>query len=322
MDTDTLIKCVPLTEILNSDYKKEYLVEGLIVANSITLLTGNPKVGKSLITQFLASSISQGTPFLDRFKTKKSRIAFLDKENEDFALKERYKNMNLHSENIIYFQTIARFGKKIMEELYNKIHIHEIDVLIVDSLVRFNSGDENSSKDISYFIDFLRHFLRNTRINTIILVHHHRKQGIQRDSSQDAIRGSTDILAGVDVHLSVSKEARNDRLTLKSNANRFGDDFSKVLFKLISNSEEFRLEYLGTEDEEIKIDKDQKTEQILLDQIRKNKNVSQQDLFKVVHKKGGYGETKTRKILKRLVTNNKILLTKQGKQYYYSTTTS
>ena len=98
-------------------------------------------------------------------------------------------------------------------------------VLIFDSLKRFHTGEENSASDMCKIMGALRSLTRNGA--SVIVLHH-------RGKSEHSYRGSSDILAGVDVCYTLSKEGELLKLSCDEK-NRFGEPFS--LYLRINESE-------------------------------------------------------------------------------------
>ena len=73
-------------------------------------------------------------------------------------------------------------------------------MIIFDSLRRFHDRDENSATQMSKVLRWLRRLAR--RGATVVVIHH------QDKSKTFNYRGSSDILAGVDVALALSKEKK------------------------------------------------------------------------------------------------------------------
>jgi AAA domain len=84
-------------------------------------------------------------------------------------------------------------------------------VLIIDSMIRFHRADENSATQMAPVMATLREL---ATIGASIIVLHHKSKG-----ETSSYRGSSDIVTGADVALSLVK--RDGLLELRTIKNRF-----------------------------------------------------------------------------------------------------
>ncbi len=71
-------------------------------------------------------------------------------------------------------------------------------VLIVDSMIRFHTADENSATQMAPVMADLRQLA--TAGATVVVLHHHKSK-----SETSSYRGSSDIVAGADVAFALAK---------------------------------------------------------------------------------------------------------------------
>lgn len=197
-----------LDELYQEKFPAErWVVKDLIPFGTITALTGESNSYKTFFTQSMAASVIAGSAFLGHFETTKGKVLVIDEENHRKHIKERYESLGISATSDIVF--LSQEGIRIDEpehiaklrELLNK---EKPSLVILDSLVRLHSGEENSATEIAKAFSGIRKLIDSDR--AIILIHHHRKpQKHGKKNSGQSIRGSSDILAAVDTHLALER---------------------------------------------------------------------------------------------------------------------
>lgn len=197
-----------LDELFAMDIPAEEWVVEKLIPKGITLLTGASRSYKTFIIQSMTIAISQGLPFLDTFGTKQSNVLVVDEENSRGILRKRYRALNAPEKLPIYFYSMENMkidNDADVMKIRNFCEKNNVSVVIIDSLVRVHSANENSADEMSRALKQLN-MLTNKGIS-VILIHHHRKQQQgQRNASFESIRGSSDIFAFVDCHIGVDRK--------------------------------------------------------------------------------------------------------------------
>jgi hypothetical protein len=204
----------------DESHELEYIVDELILAKSVVLLAGSPGAMKSFLMQELLVAIASELSFLGRH-TKKTRLFYFDKENPENLWHQRL----IHGFKIRVpdeFVDIWPYWRnpdppKFLDPQYTELaKNHPGSVFIFDSYIKFlpKGYSENTNENAADVTNFLRELTAYGA--TIILIHHAGKD------SSNGVRGAEEILAGVDVAFTLSKN--DNRLTLKSIKNRFSSD--------------------------------------------------------------------------------------------------
>src|SRR3990167_2156690 len=187
----------------------QWLVDSLIPSEAITIISGNPETYKSwLVTDLILKSVSKELLF-GQFQTQSHGCLVIDEENGLRLLQERIKSLTENTNLPIYY--LAYSGLKINQESIDRIlsfcQKKALKTVVFDSFVRFLDGtDENSSTEIAKIFSLLKILVQNNI--TVILIHHHRKEGIMKSSNGQEMRGSSDILASVNCHIIVEKKEK------------------------------------------------------------------------------------------------------------------
>jgi hypothetical protein len=174
---------------------QNWVVEGLIPENSVTIISGESGSGKSTVTLLLAEAVARGEAFIGN-PTKQRKVLICDKENAASVYHSRFARFNLtENPNIFYWGYWCDPGpggpdSKIVREFVQR----EQPLVIFDSFISFHPGDEQDATETRAYMD---HFRELTGLGaTVIAIHHTGKA----DSTKE-YRGSSDIKASIDVGL-------------------------------------------------------------------------------------------------------------------------
>ncbi len=231
---------------LEDDDKENWLVKGLIPKAGSTVISGDPGSNKTWIDMATAIAVASGSRLFNFFDTEQCPVWIIDKENNKQAIKNRLKLLGLEAGLPIYISSTKDFvfdlknRNKILDFACEK----EIKLVIYDSLRRIHSGDENSSTDISGLFELLTSLHVEDISN--ILTHHHNKNTFASGGSK--MRGSSDILASIDCHITVSKRS-NKEIIVEQSKNRYGEELKPFKLKILTDTTSyFKFQYEGETD--------------------------------------------------------------------------
>ena len=126
---------------------------------------------------------------------------------------------------VVNDQSIERLRKFITEK--------KIRLVIIDSLIRVHSQDENDARGIASVFGFMR---RITQGDVAILVtHHNRKQGVTNFGAGQEMRGSSDILAAVDCHIAVAREHDSNSIIVSQSKLRQQEELKPFRLRLVKD---------------------------------------------------------------------------------------
>jgi archaellum biogenesis ATPase FlaH len=309
-------KVITLSEFLNKEYPKaNWIVDDLIPQNGITCISGAPKVGKSILTLYIALRISRGNELFDTYPTLKSKILYISKDEPEFLTNSRLKsfvgdnqvldeNFYFSSFNDIYFDN-RKFSEGILSYALQK----GIKVIIIDSFRRIFKGDENSSQIINEVQQNLK-LLTNAGL-TVIFIHHHGKEGFFSKKGGDKLRGSSDILAMVDSLLMLEKVA-DKRIKIDQAAIRQKEPIRPFVIE-ITNDPCLDIKYLGEVDEETT--KKEDTKEYILSLLADDTPRIQKEILEILKTQYAVGETTIKMSIKELF-ETKLILKNDKNQYY------
>jgi hypothetical protein len=189
------------------DHSNQWLVDGLIPAGLLVLMTAPPAGYKTWLALHLAGCVSKGAEFLSH-TTLKTPVFYLDRENRVPVIRERL-NILKHNDRD-FLKVWGRWLSEPPPLIGDKRLIHIArryrPLIIIDSLVRFHSAEENNATQMAAVLENLLRLVNEGA--TVVVLHH------QGKASGTKYRGSTDILAAVDVAFAIDKNTQKDRIVL------------------------------------------------------------------------------------------------------------
>lgn len=219
------MKYITAQELLEKDIEQpSWLIQGLFPETGIVMISSQPKCSKTMFALNASINVSNGSNFLGRV-TKQGRVAFLDEEDGEVEDKDRLQRQlwgeGLETADIdfVIMQDLkfdlenpseAKLCKAAFESYLNE---RKPVMVVVNSLVRFMSQNENSAEHVRKVFQFLKHF----KDKTLIVLLHHCVKGT------NIARGSTDFSAMVDVSYNLSRLKGKHRFLLTTACNRRGN---------------------------------------------------------------------------------------------------
>jgi len=199
----------------------EWLVPGLIPAGALVLVAGRPKAGKSILTLNLAVALSTAGNFLGHHLDP-APVGVIQLEDPPVLIRQRLEKMAPGSEEGPMISAGAPWDSRLRALLPFFIRRHGLKLIVIDHLTLWAAGaKENSAEEMAGILYGLRQVVQETGA-TIVVVHHSRKSGGEHG---DAIRGSSAILAAVDVAFELlhEEEEASGRLRVISRFNTVED---------------------------------------------------------------------------------------------------
>lgn len=191
----------------------------------MTLVAGEPAVGKTFLGMGLAAALMRGTSFLGREVIRREHVVYCDRENPLAVVKERMLSFYRDGE-----QAHKHWGLWLPDQppdfsssRYAEFARVPDMVLIFDSLTRFHGSKENDNSEMSRVMAYLR---RLQSLGATVVVLHHRDKKME-----SGYRGGTEILAGCDTLYSLSREPQEDLRTLKLIKSRSALD-AEITFRI------------------------------------------------------------------------------------------
>ena len=217
-------------------------------APSLVTVFSPSNVGKTYFVLDAGLTIASGGSEFFGHKTKGGNVLYLCGEGDSSVMIriqcwleqhniEDPSKLEFYFDNVpFYFDEEAGYSEFI-KALKDNFRSKKPDVVIVDTMNLFMSGDENSTQDASTFVKILKEFASLYRC-TILLVHHTSKKDEKNGRGSSAFKGA------VDSEIMISRKSYDVR-KVEQTKNRNGRLFEPF--------------YLTLEEHEVEAFRDQKT---------------------------------------------------------------
>lgn len=209
----------------------DWLVDEWVAKGDLVLLFGEPGLGKSIIAQSLAVAVAeqQSRWVGHELSPGSGRVLYVDEENPFDVIRNRLRDLGLKKgkNNIRYLHNQGIRLDRQADLLLDEAFSWEPELIVLDSLTRFHTKDENNAGEMGrLFNDGIRPLARETGA-AVIVIHHAGKS--ESASSYNRARGSGDITGVVDFALDVKKVAHKAGqirvVRSKTRRNRQGESF-------------------------------------------------------------------------------------------------
>lgn len=307
------IQAISLDELLSMDFPaNKWAVDKIVPHEGITILSGAPASYKTWLLLRMAMDIAKGESFLDQFPCQQSGVLIIDEENHLRLLQDRLQLMGTDHDLPIYFLSQKGFivsDKRLINQVLKICQEKDIGVIFIDSLVRINNAEENDASQMAAVFRCIRQLCQNQK--TLIITHHERKEGETRSSAQNRLRGSSDISASVDAHISV-RRSNSDKstITIEQAKLRGGIEMEPFRVAVQASEEKVGFQYLGACQEEVN-KKELAKEAILTVLDKETSGLSRSEICKQVKAIRDIGEKNIRSALDALI-QEKVVQEKQG----------
>ena len=210
---------------------EQYWGDAFVFQNSRVLLLGKPKIGKSNFLGAFAAGACTGTDFLGVPFSKPLKVMWFQAEIIKEFMKDRietYFRRFAHDEDMIRmgYQNLivsGRLRKNLMTDqdiqaFHEEIQYHKPDIVMIDPIINFFDGEENSNTEIRKLLDRIDRLIELNNV-AVLLAHHTGKERADDKSFMSARGGSVFAgwfdsgikLAGEKPNVQFYYEARNAR---------------------------------------------------------------------------------------------------------------
>lgn len=208
----------------------EWQIEGLWPTESLVVLYGPTKVGKSFLSLDAALSVAYGIPFLGR-KTTQGGVLYMIGEGargqrlrlEAWAQEKGVEGF-IPPPPVKMWAPVLDFRSGLSEI---KAYLKEMEapsLVVVDTLARFFGGsDENETRDMNLFVNACQELINDCGVS--VLVNHH--TGLNTTRS----RGSTSLKNASDTFMSIKPHEKSRWWTLKCEAQRDDEEFPDITLR-------------------------------------------------------------------------------------------
>jgi archaellum biogenesis ATPase FlaH len=220
--------------ILNSDHG------AVLTAGGILQLTGAGKIGKSMLLLNIAYGLALGRDVLGFGISKQRRVLYLNGENSQGTMQERFtllrnyfcidEEQEIKIRENLQFCSVALLLPKseALSEIRGNLAEIRPEILILDPLKNFFSGEENSSDSMRDFMAAIRKLILEFNV-TVIILHHTGKK--QNEDGFYSGRGSSLLADDAEVTAAFRKNASEKGRFELSVTGRNCDEFTLHLMR-------------------------------------------------------------------------------------------
>ncbi|WP_163372852.1 bifunctional DNA primase/polymerase [Endozoicomonas acroporae] len=243
-----------------------------MIKDSIVLIAGEPKVGKSEFVLSMSMAAANGTQWMNAPFNGKYSVLWLNAElKRDYVIKRvaKYRDQ-IDGDTRFYSTAKDEFPNRRVPDLTSKAGLAYLkrlakrkkpDIVIVDPLANWTIGsDENKSNDVITAIGNICAVFAGA---TVVIVHHLKKGDISKKSPDfDDIRGSGALRGLYDTGFLLYKNAENVRVKFECRHAKAPDDFELTrdtdgkLKPLFSNTDDGRFSGFQELTEQDRIERD------------------------------------------------------------------
>lgn len=200
-----------VSELITDIKPIQWLVRDYFERDAISLIYGPPACGKSFFAIDIVCSIAMGVEWMGH-KTHAGPVFYIAGEGHN-GLARRFKAWEVARGHKIEAGRIFKSAGalSILDEEEVQLMVEAIEayieqtgtvpaIVVVDTLARnFGAGDENSTEDMSRFIDHIDRYIRKRWQCNVLIVHH-------SGHNAERARGSSALKAAVDSEIEVTKD--------------------------------------------------------------------------------------------------------------------
>lgn len=232
---DPTFNFMPISDIVNSTKKIDWLVGGLLTTGGISVMSGEAKSGKSTLVRQLAKSVARGETFLKR-KVKQGSVLILALEEQAEVLNEQFRALGVSKKDNIMVHVGRIKGEKAIDDLYAACLDFKPNLIIIDTLMLFcQTQNVNDYSEMNKKLEDLRDVARKSGSH-IICIHHKNKS--KDNYGTGSILGSAAIHGAVDCAIMFN---RNGYKRSIQTSQRAGTPFENEELKYIDGTQTYCL---------------------------------------------------------------------------------
>lgn len=207
----------------------DWIVEGIVVRNGLTLLYGDSNVGKTTFCLHMAASVQHGKDLFGQ-KCKQGSVVFIENDEPAELLKSHRDKIGLPARLAVASVDIVwdAGNKRFNEEFVDLLYYHNPDIVVIDAFTSLGIPDITRPES-ALVLDELRRLAEKYHC-AMVIIHHTNKAGEQMGSSLHK--------AKMDSIVSLSKVS-NDKIMLTQEKVR-GSKFEPKVIEFNQNTLEMK----------------------------------------------------------------------------------
>ena len=222
-----------ITELTKDISAPDYLIDELIELDTIGAIIGASSVGKSFVAISMAASVATGTRFAEK-DVQQGAVLYLAGEGMN-GISRRFSGWEQHTGNQIPKGSIHVSHRTISLDASGAATLlaatedmdQDIKLVVVDTLARHMTGEENSNRDMSAFIAAVD-TIREEHGCSVLIIHH---TGHSTEKSNRA-RGASAFYASLDFEFLLQGNKKGTG-TIEGTKNKEDTRYPKRGFSLV-----------------------------------------------------------------------------------------
>lgn len=305
-----------LSALLNKEFPDtEWIVEGVLPTTSLVLLSAAPSNYKTWLGLDICLKVASQQMVFGKFATHPCGILYVDEDGTGYReMQKRLKLLQAIPDSSIFILASSGFklGAISIEGTIAFCQEKQIKLIVFDTFIRIHDArNENDSVEIARVFELLQRF--KAAGIAVLLLHHNRKQyGFNPNPSQE-IRGSSDILAAVDSHFSISSQRHKGTIRIVNTKSRFSKELPPFELQIVESDNKIEFNFIDFNTPNIVNDEDD-AKQMIMGMVGSGGPMNIQTIYTALqqnHNNIGYKKTKI--ILEELVKTG-ALQEKRGKK--------
>lgn len=206
----------------------DWLWEGKIAKGKVTMIAGDPGLGKSQVSLFLAGIVSTGGTFPGGYKSKQgSVLLFSAEDSTEDTINPRLQAVSADGSKIFIFSTVKIKDKEKFFDVSEDLPLlkkalesnRDISLIIIDPITAFlGETDSHKNSEVRGLLSVLSKIADEHHVAILIITHLNKNSGA---SAMNKITGSLAFVAAARAAYMVVKdqadESRRLFLTVKNN---------------------------------------------------------------------------------------------------------
>jgi len=199
---------------LESYPETDYLIEELLTANSISVLSGDTGLGKSLIAHQIGIALAGGSSKVMGFNIpKKRKVLYLNFELSMQEFNQRHKMIadglgcgndldyfkfnNISNKSGIFTDSWQRIKETIKEN-------EKFDLIIIDNLYASTNGDDEKNSKLKLILQNIFD-VSGIHNSAVMLINHHRKHSEEDPLTINMVRGGSNLVNAMDTVIQLGR---------------------------------------------------------------------------------------------------------------------
>jgi hypothetical protein len=210
-------KLSPIGELYKDQTEVEWVVQDLLMVGGLSIISADPKAGKSVIARQLTKDVLRGGEFFGR-KCKQGSVYYFGMEEHSAVLKQSFQRLGINETDKLMVHVGDVTAESAFEDFRELLIETKPTLVVVDTLFDLvEVENENNYGEVKQKLRKLRQVARDSGTH-ILTVHHNSKssgqyaaRGNQRILGSQAISGAMDSIIVIGLEGKIRKISTSGR---------------------------------------------------------------------------------------------------------------